>query len=124
MWVQHGGALTPKGAIAKRLARGLQMVQSPKDALSRIVTNPDGTQGVQEVVVRMATTVPLNVLNYALSPAAMAALAAVRKAVRVAKESMDNFPENKELFGNRLMLLNESSSTRSWPTAWHKQGTF
>lgn len=103
-------ALSPKGAISKRLERGAQMVQSAKDTLSRIVTNADGTQGVQPVVVRMATTVPENVLNYAVSPAGSSALQAVRKAVRAATEAMSSFPEHKDLFGNRLMLLNNELS--------------
>lgn len=99
-------AISPKGTIAKRLDVGEVMVQSPKDTLSRIVTNADGTQSIQPVVVRMVTTVPENMLNYALSPASMAALAAVRKAVRLAKDGIHNFEGAKELFGNRLMLLN------------------
>lgn len=104
-------ALSPKGVISKRLDPGLQMVQSQKDTLSRIVTNADGSQGIQPVVVRMATSVPENVLNYAVSPAGSAALAAVRKAVRAATEAMTTFPDHKELFGNRLMLLNNELSS-------------
>jgi hypothetical protein len=98
-------AISAHGPVSKRLPHGTVMVDTVSGTYTRLVTYEDGTQGVVDVKPRFATTVAANFLNHNVTPAGNRALKSVAKAVSEVIDAINEFPEAKELFVNKLIHL-------------------
>jgi hypothetical protein len=94
------GMMSPKGAISKRLPKGMVMVNSERD-LTRLAKTTDAhgkpIETKQLVRVRVVTKLPERHISYAVKPAGDKAKASLQKYADVQTEGMENFDDPDQI---------------------------